>query len=106
MHILEALEAAVSDGAGLARARNIFQFQRDFNEFGSEIECSLTRAENGSSKILANDEKDYRARAIAEEEDRAVFVGDKVEIGKGQKRPFFLWRTYLERMNKRENKAK
>ncbi|KAK9137766.1 hypothetical protein Sjap_008360 [Stephania japonica] len=104
MHILEALEAAVSDGAGLARARNIFQFQRDFNEFGSEIECSLTRAENGSSKILANDEKstivdkDYRARAIAEEEDRAVFVGDKVEIGKGQ-RP-------LERMNKRENKAK
>ncbi|KAK9137764.1 hypothetical protein Sjap_008358 [Stephania japonica] len=41
MHILEALEAAVSDGAGLARASNIFQFQRDFNENDYEMLSAL-----------------------------------------------------------------
>ncbi|KAK9138091.1 hypothetical protein Sjap_008685 [Stephania japonica] len=41
IHILEALEAAVSDGAGLARASNIFQFQRDFNENDYEMLSAL-----------------------------------------------------------------
>ncbi|KAK9138062.1 hypothetical protein Sjap_008656 [Stephania japonica] len=41
MHILEALEAAVSDGGGLGRASNIFQFQRDFNENDYEMLSAL-----------------------------------------------------------------
>ncbi|KAK9160205.1 hypothetical protein Syun_006546 [Stephania yunnanensis] len=41
MHILEALEAAVSNDAGLARASNVFQFQRDFNENDYEMLSAL-----------------------------------------------------------------